>query len=798
MAIAKIIVDVPLMQTDQPYSYRIPEEFEGMLEVGMRVHVPFGKGNRLIQGIVLGLESQVDEEGASQDLKDIVEVLDFSPVLTQEQLWLAEELRKSVFSYKISILKAMLPGFLNSSYDKILYPLAGLSQEDRERLFGSEASLAFSSLDISKQAEMMRLTRKGLLGLEYQAIDQKKVKTQSWYEVNLTQLEGVEISARAKKKLELRDYLLSHPESASLASLLEFYSREQVNFFVEQGAVTIVQKEVQRSAAYFEGIEASQPLELNPEQRQARDAVVSAIGSHQPPFLLQGITGSGKTEVYLQIIQGALDKGKTAILLVPEISLTPQMTERFIARFGEQVAILHSGLSNGEKYDEWRKVERGDAQVVVGARSAIFAPLKNLGVMIIDEEHEVTYKQDSNPRYHAREVAILRAQYNQVALVLGSATPSLESRARAGKGVYQHLRLTQRANPLATIPEVQVIDFRDYIGQNETSNFTPPLLEAIQDRLAKKEQVVLMLNRRGYSSFVMCRECGTVDTCPNCDISLTLHMDTKTMNCHYCGFSKDIPQNCPNCKSHSIRYYGTGTQKAYDELAELFPQARILRMDVDTTRKKGSHQALLDQFGRGEADILLGTQMIAKGLDFPNVTLVGVLNADTALNLPDFRSSERTFQLLTQVAGRAGRAEKAGQVLIQSYNPQHYAIRFAKEQDYEGFYAYEMGIRRQLGYPPYYFTIGITLSHKKEEEVVKRAYEVMNILRSGLSETSNILGPTPKPIARTHNLYHYQILIKYRLEDELGPTLNQVLALTQERENSELRLSIDHEPQQFL
>ncbi len=798
MAIAKIIVDVPLMQTDQLYSYRIPEEFEGMLEVGMRVHVPFGKGNRLIQGIVLDLDSQSAEEEIEQDLKDIAEVLDFSPVLTQEQLWLAEELRKSVFSYKISILKAMLPGFLNSSYDKILYPLEGLSQEEREHLFGSEDSLAFSSLDLGKQAEMMRLTRKGLLGLEYQAIDQKKVKTQSWYEVNLAQLEGVEISARAKKKLELRDYLLSHPGSASLASLLESYSREQVNFFVEQGAVTIVQKEVQRSAAYFEGIEASQALELNPEQRQARDAVVSAIGSHQPPFLLQGITGSGKTEVYLQIIQGALDKGKTAILLVPEISLTPQMTERFIARFGDKVAILHSGLSNGEKYDEWRKVERGDAQVVVGARSAIFAPLKNLGVMIIDEEHEATYKQDSNPRYHAREVAILRAQYNQAALVLGSATPSLESRARAGKGVYQHLRLTQRANPLATIPEVQVIDFRDYIGQNETSNFTPPLLEAIQDRLAKKEQVVLMLNRRGYSSFVMCRECGTVDTCPNCDISLTLHMDTKTMNCHYCGFSKDIPQACPNCKSRSIRYYGTGTQKAYDELAELFPQARILRMDVDTTRKKGSHQTLLDQFGRGEADILLGTQMIAKGLDFPNVTLVGVLNADTALNLPDFRSSERTFQLLTQVSGRAGRAEKVGQVLIQSYNPQHYAIRFAKDQDYEGFYAYEMGIRRQLGYPPYYFTIGITLSHKKEEEVVKRAYEVMNILRSGLSETSHILGPTPKPIARTHNLYHYQILIKYRLEDELGPTLNQVLALTQERENSELRLSIDHEPQQFL
>lgn len=798
MTIAKIIVDVPLMQTDQPYSYKIPEEFEGMLEVGMRVHVPFGKANRLIQGIVLGIEQENDAEVADDDLKEIAEVLDFSPVLTEEQLWLAEELRKSVFSYKISILKAMLPGFLNSSYDKILYPLEGLSQEDRHRLFGSQESLAFSSLDLEKQSEMMRLTRKGLLKLEYQAVDQKKVKTQSWVEVNLDKLEKLEISKRAKKKLELRDYLFKHPETVPLADLLEHYSREQVNFFVEHGAVTIAQKEVQRSAAYFEGIESSQSLELNPEQKEACEAVVGVIGKEHPPFLLQGITGSGKTEVYLQIIQGALDMGETAIVLVPEISLTPQMTERFIARFGDKVAILHSGLSNGEKYDEWRKVERGEAQVVVGARSAIFAPLKNLGVIIIDEEHEASYKQDSNPRYHARDVAILRAQYNQAALVLGSATPSLESRARAGKGVYQHLRLTQRANPLASIPEVQLIDFRDYIGQNEASNFTPPLIEAIQDRLDKKEQVVLMLNRRGYSSFVMCRECGTVDTCPNCDISLTLHMDTKTMNCHYCGFSKEIPRVCPNCQSRSIRYYGTGTQKAYDELAELFPDARILRMDVDTTRKKGSHQALLDQFGKGEADILLGTQMIAKGLDFPNVTLVGVLNADTALNLPDFRSSERTFQLLTQVAGRAGRAEKAGQVLIQSYNPNHYAIRFAKEQDYEGFYAYEMGIRRQLGYPPYYFTIGITLSHKKEEEVLRRAYEVMEILRSGLSDASIILGPTPKPIARTHNLYHYQILIKYRLEDELASTLNQVLALTQERENSELRLSIDHEPQQFL
>ena len=436
--------------------------------------------------------------------------------------------------------------------------------------------------------------------------------------------------------------------------------------------------------------------------------------------------------------------------------------------------------------------------MVVGARSAIFAPLKNIGVIIIDEEHEASYKQDSNPRYHARDVALLRAKYNQAILVLGSATPSLESRARAGKGVYHFLQLTKRANPQAQIPEVEIVDFRDYIGQNEASNFTPVLLEAIQDKLDRKEQVVLMLNRRGYSSFVMCRECGTVDTCPNCDISLTLHMDTKSMNCHYCGFSKGIPHSCPNCSSRSIRYYGTGTQKAYDELAEAFPQARILRMDIDTTRKKGSHEQILKEFGDGQADILLGTQMIAKGLDFPNVTLVGVLNADTALNLPDFRSSERTFQLLTQVAGRAGRAEKEGHVIIQSYNPNHYAITFAKNQDYEGFYAYEMSIRKQLAYPPYYFTVGLTLSHKIEAEVVKKSYTVLNMIRSALSEKAQILGPTPKPIARTHNLYHYQLIIKYRFEEHLQDVLNQILDWTQEKDNKDLRLSIDHEPQSFM
>ena len=793
MQLAKVIVDVPLMQTDKPYSYTVPKEFSTMLEVGMRVHVPFGKANRLIQGIVVELTEETTPE-----LKEIAEVLDFTPVLNEEQLWLAEELRKSVFSYKISILKAMLPGFLNSSYDKILHAQPSLNKEDRLLIFGNADQQHFSSLDKELQAKVMRLTRQGAIQVEYQAIDQKHIKTEKWYQVNQEILEQLVIPQRAKKKQALRDVLQAQTDMYRLADLKEHFSREVIHYFVEQEAVQIIEKEVSRSEAYFENVATDSALVLNEEQEAAVQAITQQIGQGGKPFLLEGVTGSGKTEVYLQVIQEALSRGKTAIMLVPEISLTPQVTNRFISRFGKKVAILHSGLSNGERYDEWRKVERGEAQVVVGARSAIFAPLKNIGAIIIDEEHEASYKQDSNPRYHARDVALLRAKYNQAVLVLGSATPSLESRARAGKGVYHFLQLTKRAKPQAQIPEVEIVDFRDYIGQNEASNFTPVLLEAIQDKIDRKEQVVLMLNRRGYSSFVMCRECGTVDTCPNCDISLTLHMDTKSMNCHYCGFSKGIPHTCPNCSSRSIRYYGTGTQKASDELAEAFPQARILRMDVDTTRKKGSHEQILKEFGEGRADILLGTQMIAKGLDFPNVTLVGVLNADTALNLPDFRSSERTFQLLTQVAGRAGRAEKEGHVIIQSYNPKHYAITFAKNQDYEGFYAYEMSIRKQLAYPPYYFTVGLTLSHKIEAEVVKKSYEVLNMIRSGLSDKVQILGPTPKPIARTHNLYHYQLIIKYRFEEHLQEVLNQILDWTQEKDNKDLRLSIDHEPQSFM
>lgn len=793
--IAQIIVDVPLMQTDKPFSYIVPDDLVDQISLGSRVHVPFGRGNRLLQGFVVGFSEVL--ENASADLKEVVEVLDFEPVLNEEQLLLAEQLRHTVFSYKISILKSMIPSLLNSQYDKLLLPTKKLTEQEHQTIFGGKERQLFSNLPTEQQRQLGRLVQTGKITVDYLAKDKKNVKTEKWYRPNLSALSVLEITTRAKKRLALRDYLLNHQEDGKLSDLYQLFSREVVKFFIDNELLIITEREISRSEDYFE-VETTAFLSLNEEQSAVVERVTSQIGQKSKPFLLEGITGSGKTEVYLHIIDRVLKMGKTAIVLVPEISLTPQMTNRFISRFGKQVAIMHSGLSDGEKFDEWRKIKSGKARVVVGARSAIFSPLENIGAIIIDEEHEATYKQESNPRYHARDVAALRANYHNAVLLLGSATPAIESRARASRGVYNFLQLSQRANPKARIPKVEIIDFRDFVGKQEVSNFTPVLLDKIRERLARQEQVVLMLNRRGYSSFIMCRDCGYVDDCPNCDISLTLHMDTKTMNCHYCGFEKPIPRTCPNCQSRSIRYYGTGTQKAYDELQEVLPEARILRMDVDTTRQKGAHQKILDKFGAYEADILLGTQMIAKGLDFPNVTLVGVLNADTSLNLPDFRASERTFQLLTQVAGRAGRAEKEGEVLIQTYNPQHYAIQLAQQQDYEAFYAYEMGIRRQLGYPPYYFTVGLTLSHKDEQTVVRKSFEVLQVLRSQLSDKIKILGPTPKPVARTHNLYHYQIIVKYRFEDRLEKVLNQILDWTQLSENRELRLFIDHEPQSFM
>ncbi|BDQ52134.1 primosomal protein N' [Enterococcus faecalis] len=667
--VAKVIVDVPTMQTDQPFTYLVPENLNEQLAVGMRVEVPFGNGNRHVQGFVLAIEpvaaTVLDETNVQ--LKELVAVLDLKPVLNTEMLALADYMKEKTFAFKITCLQTMLPSVMRADYQKYIYLTDELSEELQDQLFyGLEEISWDQAQERGLLPQLMALRKQQKVDIRYEVTTRNKVKMVRFIQAakEFEQLEEIRLGLRkgAKKKEQLLYYLqrLGTEKITAVKEMKELgFSTALLNEAAKNGWLTFIEKEAYRDPFANQTFEKTTALSLNAEQQVAVETILQSVQEQQSQtYLLEGITGSGKTEVYLQVIAEVLNQGKTAIMLVPEISLTPQMVQRFKSRFGEHVAVMHSGLSQGEKYDEWRKIERGEAEVVVGARSAIFAPIENIGVIIIDEEHEASYKQEETPRYHARDLAIWRSEYHHCPVVLGSATPSLESRARAQKNVYQRLRLTQRANQAATLPTIDVVDMRQEVENGNVSSFSMSLQEKLQERLEKNEQSVLLLNRRGYSSFVMCRDCGYVLPCPNCDISLTLHMDSKTMKCHYCGHEERIPYRCPNCGQDKIRYYGTGTQKVEEELQTLLPDSRILRMDVDTTRRKGAHEKILRTFGEGQADILLGTQMIAKGLDFPNVTLVGVLNADTALNLPDFRSSERTFQLLTQVSGRAGRAEK--------------------------------------------------------------------------------------------------------------------------------------------
>jgi primosomal protein N' (replication factor Y) (superfamily II helicase) len=797
--IAEVIVDVPTMQTDQPFTYEVPTELQAVIETGMRVEVPFGQGDRHIQGFVVGL-SQIAK--IDQPLKPITRLLDLSPVVNDELLQLADYMKQTTFAFKITCLQTMLPSVMKAEYQKQIVLLDDSHQI--RSYFPENGVLSWQDAEAAGLLPRLKPLRSAaVVEVQYLVKNKNKAKMIRYVQRQIDPAVIPDIVDQLRKG------------STRKAALLHILSQEAylpVSFFTENGIssavlnqgeaegwLTFKEVEAYRDPFKDHDFQKTSPLELNTDQIKAVTAITAAVQNKQAQtFLLEGITGSGKTEVYLQTIAQLLEQGKTAIMLVPEIALTPQMVERFKSRLGNAVAVLHSGLSQGEKYDEWRKIERGEAQVVVGARSAIFAPLKNIGVIIVDEEHEATYKQEEAPRYHARDLAIWRGSYHHCPVVLGSATPSLESRARAQKNVYQLLRLNQRAKTNAQLPTIDVVDMRTEFAQKQYQTFSKLLQEKIVDRLARKEQIVLLLNRRGYSSFVMCRDCGYVLPCPNCDISLTLHMDTKTMRCHYCGHEEHIPHRCPNCQADKIRYYGTGTQKVEEELHELFPEARVLRMDVDTTRKKGAHEKILTAFGEKKADILLGTQMIAKGLDFPDITLVGVLNADTALNLPDFRSSERTFQLLTQVSGRAGRAEKTGEVVIQTFNPEHYAIQLAQTQDYEDFYQKEMWVRHQSGYPPYFYTVKITCSHPEEQVAAQKMFAIARDLKQELSPQSVLLGPAPSAILRIKNRYYYQLIIKYKQEPQLPAMLTRLLDQSQIDQRKGLYVSIDQEPLNFI
>lgn len=799
MQIAQVIVDIPTRQTNNPYSYLIPDYLTDQVVPGMRVAVSFG--NRRITGFVVAITDKAAFDGK---LKPIDSLIDLAPVVNKELLQLATWMADKTYSFKISCLQTMLPGGMRTKNQKRLIATENSVVAAYPEIFHGQHEIDYNRQNLNNQSvtKVLELEHQGKIRVEYNLTKHARpimVKAyQAMLETDQISGELAGVRKNANGQIKLLEILRQHPGETFLQSKLTAagVTTSALKTGEQKGWVKATLKRHVRNP-FLRPVAHTDPLHLNADQQKAVDRInIDVSDQKNDVFLLEGVTGSGKTEVYLQSIAHALETGRTALMLVPEITLTPQIVGRIRSRFGDQVAMLHSALSNGERYDEWQRINSGQAKVVVGVRSAVFAPLDNIGLIIIDEEHDSSYKQADNPRYQTRDVAKWRAAYNHCPVVLGSATPSLESRARAMKGVYRFLTLPERINHHA-LPHVSIVDMKTEMAQHQ-SILSNQLANAISDRLEKHEQIILLLNRRGYSSFLMCRDCGYVPKCPNCDISLTVHKDTHTLNCHYCGHKEPIPSVCPQCHSKRIRFHGVGSQQLEEQVRNQFPTARVLRMDVDTTRRKGSHEAIIGKFGAHKADILLGTQMIAKGLDFPEVTLVGVLNADSALQFPDFRSSERTFQLLTQVSGRSGRADKVGGVIIQTFNPDHYAIQLAKTQDYERFYATEMHVRHDGKYPPYYYTIKLTGNSPSENQTASEMFGILTFLKDNLSKQAIILGPTPKAITRINNQYYYQIIIKYRKEPNLKKTLDQILVDSQKKQRHGLQIAIDNEPLDFM
>lgn len=803
MKIARVIVDVPAFQTDRPFDYEIPEKFEHMIEKGMRVIVPFGP--RKVMGFVLEVADQTD----LKHLKPIDDVMDLTPVLTGELIELGKWIREQTLSFHITAYQVMLPQALKAKYDKELECLA-LEEElsdELKPLFAGRSVIPFAEIQ-EKQIpyrKVQEAIKDGLVEVHYIVKSKETRKKSTWVKPakDLHQLEEAleDFSPAAKKQRAIVEFFIEHKDAIPLKQLLDTLhtTRQTVQQLMKKGLLQTFKKDEYRDPYNNREFIQTKPKELTGEQKQAIKPIEeSIVNEKHDVFLLHGVTGSGKTEIYLQTIEKVLKKGKEAIVLVPEIALTPQMVQRFKSRFGADVAVMHSGLSPGEKLDEWRKIQRQEVKVVVGARSAIFAPFQNLGIIIIDEEHESSYKQEDNPKYHARDVAVFRGQYHRCPVVLGSATPALETYARAKKGVYRLLTLSRRINN-QSMPEVEIVDMREELHRGNRSMFSRSLQEKIQERLSRKEQIVLFLNRRGYSTFVICRDCGHTLQCPHCDISLTYHRKQERLKCHYCSYEIPMPGRCPECYSDTIRYFGTGTQKVEEALQLTFPEARIIRMDVDTTRNKGAHERLLAEFGHRRADILLGTQMIAKGLDFEHVTLVGVLAADSMLHLPDFRSAEKTFQLLTQVSGRAGRHELPGEVLIQTYTPEHYTVELASKYDYEQFFYKEMQIRKKFQYPPYYYLALITVSHPNQIYTIEVAQRMAKMLNSRLSGQSKVLGPTPSPLLRIKDRYRYQCMVKYKVESKLQMTIKRILQVYEEdMQKNDLQIVVDFQPYHLM
>ena len=749
--VAEIILNSNAKELNRVFDYNIPETMFYKAMVGSRVFVQFGNRKQLEEGFIIGIK-----ESSEFKLKSIEKIVNENG-LTEEKVELAKWMARRYFCNISECIKLMLPP---GTTTKII--------ENRIK----EKNENFVTI-----------------------IDEEVVES-----------DIEEDKFKSAKQVRILKFLLDNGET-NLADLLLFTdtTRDAVKALEKKNYITIEKKQVERNPFFHKVERQSKKLEFTEEQQNAYNEISDKMDKNKyEEYLIYGVTGSGKTEIYLQLIEKALNNNKTSIMLVPEISLTPQTVDRFIARFGEEnIAVLHSKLSIGERFDQWNKIKSGQAKIVIGARSAIFAPVQNLGIIIIDEEHDSSYKSESTPRYNAKDVARYLCYESNIPLVLGSATPDTGSLYRTMKKQSVLLRLNKRANN-AKLPEIEVVDLREELSKKNKSMLSEKLQESIKENLENKKQTILFLNRRGFSTFVMCRECGYTAKCKNCDITLTYHKSTNKLKCHYCGYETKVITKCPECGSENIRYFGTGTQKLESEINTLFPEAKTIRMDVDTVTKKNSHEKILTDFKENKADILIGTQMVVKGHHFPNVTLVGVIAADGSLNMNDYRANEITFQILTQVAGRAGRGEDAGKVIIQTYNPDNFTIECVKQQNDEMFYNTEMRLRKQLKYPPFCDIIVIGVSSKDEQITMKVAQSLHKYLKDRV-ENENIgimlYKALPAPIDKIKNKYRWRILIKCKFGEDIIDLMNNTMEKAQTIKyckNGDANISIDVNPTNMI
>lgn len=777
------------------YDYIVPERYTKTAGTGMRVIVPFG--SRHLEGYIIEIKNRTVVE--PRKLREIRDIPDKEPLFDEMQIKLAKWMSEEYMCSLSDGLRCIIPS------EMVLreYKYVRLDDENQNRTFrpGSmemriidELSRAGTYVPVSKLKNMFgsgsinavkKLADLGVLVSEHRIMTGVRDKTARGIQLcsNISNMDEILNSLGQKQsfkaQFELVEKLIDVGKPVLEKDFLEKFgfSKSTVSTLIKKGILESIKFDLARDPCSGLSFSKTSKPELTSEQKKVIEKILGEYkSSNRREFLIHGVTGSGKTEVYMSLIKHVVDEGKQAIMLVPEISLTPQTIERFKGRF-ERVAVLHSRLSAGEKYDEWKKIKNREVDVVVGARSAVFAPVEKLGIIIIDEEHEYSYKSDKNPKYHAREVAKKRCEMSGAMIVLGSATPSIETFYQSKINKYSICTMTKRVDD-RLLPDILVSDMRQEITSGNMTIFSKKLFEEIKSALNSGHQAILFLNRRGFSTFVSCRKCGHVMKCPRCDVSLTYHADKNVLNCHYCDYNRKSPDTCPECGSKYIKYFGIGTQKVERDVKSYFPEARVLRMDLDTTSRKGSHERIYNAFKNNEADILVGTQMISKGLDFPNVTLVGIIAADLTLNIPDFKSGERTFQLITQVAGRAGRGEFPGRVIIQTYNPEHYSIVSALSNDYEGFYNKEILIRQSLGYPPYCDLINVVASAMDEEEtvrVIRMIADEIKLIAQKSTSKIDILGPSPSPMSKINNHFRWQTIIKGNASRELK---RQVIEIT--------------------